>query len=436
MQKILGMPRNAAIVIGGIALTAIALAIGLLIPRGNTGAPDSNTPQAGPASLLPQVPPNSPTIQTPITTATALPQAPAGILLDTSKEPTMAGLKPTLINFDFDNLRSVDAIAAFSAQSSMAIIAAIPPGQGAPMTPPISIHLQNAPLYQGLFELLRGTGTVVNELSPASARLTFPASQVMVSATNREIIGRWCLSGPFAMVISRIDHTRDLVSETSDIPVTIYCSLYAEPALTIAQFPTTFAIEQCTDEKNQPINCEVTATGTPARIVPRAGFTIALHPARPAGQKIASLRARAPFNVAIKTERIGTTDPAETLNKTIGDLGVRAEPITLKGASYTLDIRFSRENMAAAQFEKFRAGLATTTPTFFGPTGNRVTSVPSVSIRTESPDAIIMHMALPAPVGGAGAGPAANPPHHFSLDIPLETREVSVPFEFHDLILP
>jgi hypothetical protein len=205
------------------------------------------------------------------------------------------------------------------------------------------------------------------------------------------------------------------------------CSVYAEPAVNVVQYPTALVFEEFVDEKNLLIAATTSRISTPNAQVPRAMFMATLTPSAEHGRKIARLRARASFVVAGHVQTIRTSDPADTVDQAVGDMQVHISPI-VGGDNYSFDIRYSRGKMDPAVWNKFRTLAPSLVPTLLNSGDTRAVPSPTARGQADSAESVVVHVTMPA------AGP--SPPHHLRLDVPLDFREVSVPFEFHDLILP
>ncbi len=436
-------PRNALIALSGLFVAAAALCIALLIPWNQKTAPLAEKKSAGAAVESQPAPAVTPPPET------VPPPNPS--LLDVSAEPSLAGLEPTRISVEFGPLSPSAAVEAFAEQTNFRAALNASAAYRVANFPPFAMRLHEVPLLEGLFQLCHGADSYPIGLSATSAAL-LPQNRV-TSPADQFAIGKWCISGPFAMVIRGLTRDADLGPEfgrpASPSAPLLSGSFYADPALEVIQYPSTFAFERFTDNKDQAITVAADAMRvTPhSGSLPRVSFALSLaYPASP-GHRIAMLRARARFVVATKFESLTTTAADQTLTQRVGQLDIdilpikavatRAPPRGREGAAppdgpqeYSVQIHYRRAGMDDATWQKLRPALPSVEPLFLGPAEQRITAaqrpiLPDVHFAGDSISAAFT----------VTAGPAAQPTH-LRLNVPLEIREVSVPFEFKDLILP
>ena len=248
------------------------------------------------------------------------------------------------ITVDFEKLPGDQAMQAFSDAAALQVDQG---GGGAGPVDvsqfPVSMHLKNAPLLEGLLQLANNTRTMPQEITDTHATL-----RVMGDAA----VGKWSVSGPFAVVIQRIQVTSDLTRPgTPGLQGMLFFDFYSDPAVKIAQYPTTLSFDQFEDEKHQVLfagNSYGTSTGN--RNLPRATMQLPMSLPAEHGRKVAILRGSAMFTVALATESVETSGPDDTVNKTVGDVGVEIMPLkpdTRRAPAhpnrmYTMSVRYHR----------------------------------------------------------------------------------------------
>ena len=444
------VPRNA--VIGALALlvAAGAMGIALLIPW-NKGAKEGGSDIAGTgptdtgAAAAPSVQPNAGARGQPGRSAGVGGAAlTLGTVLDISHEEGMKGVEATRVTVDYDELLSIGALAAFSDQAGFLVqMPSAGRGQALPEIAPASMHLHETPLLAGLLELFRSTHVRLTEMGESGATVQ------PITLTNPDDPanpGIYCVSGPFAMVIARLQRTTvlDAAGGQGSASSLIAGSLYAEPSLKVTKYPDQLDFETFVDEKDQTIGVQNPRIyARTQRNVPRVVFSMQLSPPESPGRVIARLRARATFTLMSKSQVVQTSDPGEHAQQTIEGMGVEIMPLTQatgQGAfgpatmtQLNCEIRYTRGSMARDRWEKLAPVLPEIDPEVFGAGGEPVVAPPPLRIQRPPStgnlqETVVVAMTL--------RGTGARAPHHLKLTVPLEVREVSVPFEFRNLVMP
>ncbi len=417
MNKILGLPRNAAIALLGVLISAGSLLLAFLIPWQGTEKPTV-----------------SPVVSTSTAPATtqALASAPA-----TQATPDYAATAPGKLDYkritvNFDNLPPDQAMQAFSDSTNFQV-----DGGGVVVrTPvpiePVSMHLKDAPLLEGILALANGSRTLPQELTTSRAILR-PGGDASV--------GKVYVAGAFAIVIQRFQNSIDLSQNPPRFAGQMHLDFYVEPGLKVLQFPPNIALEQFEDEKKQVLFAGQTyGSSSYGRNMPRSSLQIPLSFPRDRGKKIAIMKGTATFLIAPRTEPVKTSAPEETLSRTIGDLGVDILPIKPEippgGAanpnnrSFTLSIRYRRRHPDPQRWQQTVQSFYQMQPTLFDANDQPFPMNSYGTNQTQEGEEaqLVTYTIRPTP--------QQPDPHHVQIDLPVEIREVRVPFEFKDIILP
>lgn len=402
------MPRNAIIAMVAVVVSALSMGLAFMIRWPNS---EDNSAASSPGA--------------PGVSATGA---------AAKKEPSP--LDPTLVTVDFDNLSGSDAIMTFADQSNLPVTSL----NRAAGSQAFSIHLKNAPLMEGLMQLCKGSQFTINQYDDARISL--------YSSPGQQSIGKWSVSGPFSVVLQRIERPVDLSSGAA-MPAntaSLIGECFAEPKTRTAEFPSSLQFTECTDEKHQPITAgpDVSMMGAYRynNGVPWETFQMQLAlPASP-GKLIAEMKGTATYTVVSRTEEVKTTDPAESVQQDVGDMGIEVQPLQPiqngGGAPvpfYNLQVRFHRNQMEQGKWTKLRSALSRAEVIVYSANDERV-ATPTFN---------------PVSFGGPIGGPAQDTlnlqvtfrpgqnsaePHHLLIKVPVEVKEIEVPFEFKNLVLP
>lgn len=246
------------------------------------------------------------------------------------------------------------------------------------------------------------------------------------------------ISGPFlvtAMNINR-NHNVDL-NHPKDIRrmCTVQMSVLVEPKIKVLQGTYAAKVEQAVDEKGNvmagPANNAMQTVMSPGNtwvwsmscnLVPQAG----------AGERIAILKGHGTFMVQARSE---TIEIPEVLSAKNVSRSVAGKRFVLK------DVRKTTENMYEASITLYRSGVNPAEWSFMAnhafklvdAKGNALMRT-GPNITGSTPDATEMKFVFNRNLWNNGE--IAGEPVKLVWEVPTETREVVVPFEFRDLPLP
>ncbi len=399
------MPKNAAIAVIGIIVSAASLALAFLIPWGN------EVNDAAPAPAAPVAATTSGKGPSPL----QIVRAPAG-----GHGPPEA----TRISLDIDNVSPAEAASAFGSVSSLQAYMISMTSASRASLAPVSLHLKEAPLLEGMFQLSRATGTVPEEIT---------GSHIYFRAVPDATFGRWVVLGPVGVVAQKIESTTALDAAGPALTnVTLTLNTYAEPALRSVSF-SPLIIDEFVDDKGQKIATR--AVPQPPYSMQRSPFsrqstfTLTLPPSP--GEKIAILRGKTVVTVASRMQLLQTAGPEETLSETVADFDVQVSPLRKAGGSagnVTFTLTFRRGEVDRAQWARFAGLLNSLEPVVFSAGNQRMnTSVPQYP--ASSADTLVRTVYC-------YFDPAQGEPHHIQVHVPSELHDISVPFDFKNLILP
>jgi hypothetical protein len=346
-----------------------------------------------------------------------------GRIIDLSQMPAFEGLAATPVSLQ---LRGVDveaALSAFGGAIGIGSVADQPVFFRSKSVPPMDMSLDNAPLLEGLLQLCVRSGGHVSVLTRQKINL----SATMPDA-NR--VGVWCVAGPFATVLRSIEQEAGL--DTPGMPARsgrIGMTLLVEPKVQVASFPATIAIETFQDERGQslaPAGPQTLGVGQMNQqgLVKMADFQCVLPEAH--GRKLAVFKGWLPYVVMDKSEQIPL--PLEQGQKRTAECGIVIETVSSQQREpgpLELTVSISRGTLAAEKWQEIAKALPTVVPE--GSAGGRPLTVWVHREGTPTGDAMRMRYTV---ISGN------DRPEGLTIPLPTALREVRVPFEFRDLVLP
>ncbi len=404
MNKILGIPRNAAIALLAVIISAGSLTVALVIPW--SGRPDGRSePSRSP-------PPSD------IAATTTSPRTLPALASAPAKDPRRPEATRVSINFDF--LAGDGALAAFL----NAVDLSGPPltRSGADRDLLVSMHYRDVPILEALLDYCRQARVIPNEWS---------REQIVFRSNPEPSLGRWCVSGPFAVIVQKIESSA-ILSLNSDKSRgrsnQVFFSMLAEPTVRLVHFanPT---FDEFRDDKDQALGqSRIELTMPVSRRLQQAHFSFGVTlPASP-GKKIASLRGAVTALVAIRSETLQTSAPEESLTKTYNGLTIEMLPLKPQEGTvpqFTTQIRITRNQADDATWNRMISHIE---PVAFSANDERLNLLSSGS-RPDAAGSLLFTFSV-------RANPNVGQPHHLQLELPVEFAEIRVPFEFKDLPLP
>ncbi len=370
-----------------------------------------------------------------------------GMFMDVSKNPAFEGLSATAVTIDYEAQAPEEAMR--KVYESLKI--PLPPnGRASTFLTGIgqtSMHLQEVPYLEGLLEFSAMTNARLRNLTPEMLEFS-PLTGGPVGSPLRDesSVGVWCVAGPFAVSLDRIDTSVSLpvgmdAARTSAITFT----LLAEPTVRVAAYPRMLNLERFVDNKNQPLQLgtpQATAGGN------RTPTTLRIPLEKPAapGARIAMLKGTAVFLVMSDSTQIKVPVPlTQPVTQTVN--GMKIELLPPDGATtspiQSIRIKISRGEAPMDRWQQMAPALAGLSVQAFGK--GQPANPPNV--RSQTPPISRAGRAPPAPPGNvdetvvlvatfARSNTVYPPADEAVISIPSGIREVPVPFEFRDLALP
>jgi hypothetical protein len=383
--------------------------------------------------------------------ATRLARFARGRILDVSQDPAFAGLAATNVTIDFNT-----AVAADAARSLYRALDIPEPTSGRAggflrLPAPMTMHLHDVPLLDAVLQFCAQSNSRIGVLTPQTLEFSSITDNPLNSSLGPDknsAVGVWCAAGPFAVSLDNID-TSAVFSAAGNVTRTamITITAYAEPALNVIAYPHELHVSAFVDEFDHALNILPPPPPIPVIDANRTPSTTryALQLPAPHGHRIAMLRGTAPFTLLADSVTLETALPLTQSHVHYAG-GMKVEflaPDTPAAASSLLRVRFSRGDMPVARWQVLAPLLADTPVQAFG--GDAPAAPPFVDVASAARGrAGGRPSAAPAPAGDFvelnliflhrdRAMPVAT---RAVFSIPAAVRQVDVPFEFKDIVLP
>ncbi len=411
MNRILGLPRNAALAILAVVIAALSLTVAVVIPWNQAEAP--SRPAASRSATTPA---------TLAQTKTQPSQPPVAIA------SIPGGPEATRITVDFDDLPAGDGAQVLGAALSLNVRAIARQGVPVPARP-VSLHLRDVPAMEAILQFAR-----ITQLEPYD----LTAQAITFRPNNAPTLGRWYLAGPFAVVLHKIElstsYGEGILKPHNPAPV-LTMSAFAEPAANPHVFGG-LAWEQIVDDKDQ----NVVASPTPLPGSDRtnqADYTSNLTLPNSASRRIALIRGRIAITFAAGVETIATSAPDDAIAKSVGGLLLQVAPLTQRESAarmpnaallHTTQIRIQRGTLDEGTWAGM-AGLLSPMQVTVLNANDRIIGTATCAIRKDTPDSLLGTLSVrDSPTDGA--------PHHVRFKIPTDIKLFPLVFEFRDIALP
>jgi hypothetical protein len=314
----------------------------------------------------------------------------------------------------------------------------------APDEPLVTLDLEAQPFWAAIEQIRQQTGTTISQNQDGAFMLTRP----FIGASGAAPIDNSVVAGPILIMPMLAEHIRDMTVAPADQEFCqLQFQLYWEPKLPVAFYrssvvPTTAIDEQgnslvptgkLSADPRKPVYAtsesdytSISAAGDPGVARPMM-ISVRLQTGRQTGRRIAHLTGVFPIWFAQKTEHIEIPDylNAPESNRDIAGMAVTISKVEQQFGEYSADIDFKRQNLNDADWNKFGA------------------LIPDVKIQ--------MHDAAGNPLGGGGSGGSYGPtersqnrrfrpngpgPYTLTIDIPVDPKEMDVPFDLADYPVP
>jgi hypothetical protein len=297
-----------------------------------------------------------------------------------------------------------------------------------------SIDIDHQPFWAAMKSVSARTGVELRQ---------WDTGLKLVAAGGQDM-GPEVVSGPFLIIANRIARNESIDlggARTASSDFAIAVTAFAEPKLRLLRAGYMARLDQATDDKGNSLvperGLEQAGNGYTTASGGMWSFQIKLaYPQHDAGKRIVSLKGA--IDVALQTKfqtiEIGDITSARNVSKTAG--GVRAVVQELKhnGEQYELSITIYPDGFAPRDWERVQQSLATPDLRLVDDRG--VPFMRSGFSSSGGNDRLEATMQFVKNPWVNAAGRAMGEPSKLLWNIPTESKEISVPFEFVDLPIP
>jgi hypothetical protein len=363
-----------------------------------------------------------------------------GTILDVSAEATLKGLEPTRVSV------AIQSLAAESALEELATAVAIPMRtQQAGLlrqmgTAPVTLELKDVPLLEALLEFNSQTALSIREMTTKRIALIRNTDNSGWGAPGPGMgippgtgVGIWCISGPFAVVLESLQSSVDLRRGNAAAETTMTVAFLAEPKLNVVEYPHYLHIDAAVDDLGQSVEITPPVDDRRPRQANEHRLVLPLRLPDSPGQKLQILRGTADFSLAQGVERIEVSDPAAGLHKPTNN-GITVEVVPIPrgaGTGVSLTVRYHRDALDEDLWRKLSGPLQDLVPQVMTVSGQPYSTVIGNS---RMPDADTVE--LQRTYIDSGGDRNAAGPDKILIDVPVGIRQIHVPFEFKNLVLP
>ena len=319
--------------------------------------------------------------------------------------------------------------------------------------PPITIALDHVSFWEAARRVLVPAGLELRQWNDEY--------RTGVASGEARMSGPAVVSGPFLVVAQRIERSHRAELRAADLTAdgapahaaaalpamrttdfSVWFTVFAEPKLRVLRAATNVRLERAVDENGLSL--------IPAAPGPRAGgfsgdgeilapraWTASARLDYPsgAGRRISQLKGALFVTLRTRTE---TAEVHDLLNARDVAGTVAGMPFVVRGfkrlgeREYELQMSVQRDARAGDDWDRVRRTITASSVRVADADGNLlVRGVPSTNYAAERVD-LAARFTLPDP----GAGQRAAEPATLLWEVPTETKDVLVPFEFADLPIP
>ena len=372
-----------------------------------------------------------------------VPSVPATAHAAMSPTAPAALAESTRISLHLKDTLLEDAVAALGKAAGVKFSVADSVWDARGVAKSISLDVDDKPFWEVLLTLCdksaltlapRGMGTESAQRIPL-----YPATQF--GGARSTILQRpHMIHGPFLVTVDTINRVRNLAADKDGRDaVNLYMTGYCQPGTRVGQMGQ-LIVEEAVDEAGASLLPEASrvvstfySDTSPGSLNISGSLQVPVN----AGRKIARLKAKLPLIIISKVETLEIPDIttlAEPVHKTVGDCTFAVSPAK-PGAqqdTWELEMVITRENMMGGRAPGFgvlqssqlvdkdgntwRGGSSSG-----GGSSQKMTFKLSYYLQNSS---------------GAMSDAKSRVPAKFVMEIPTQTREVSLPVEFKDLPLP
>ena len=361
----------------------------------------------------------------------------------TRAEAVLRGLEdgrlsgPTLVTLRLKNATPRQVFAELARQGFADIRPDPPELLDDPRFTPADFDIVSEPFWSAMMKVCRHWSLSSVNSAPGQLTLTDFAAAPAGPASRMIGLAPYEVSGAFLVAPVNItrNHSVDLASRDN---VRRYCSIQLmvlpEPKMRILQGSTSAGITEAIDENGRSLMPP--ALQTEHMQVPYSPFWFThcqLLPPPDAGKRIATLRGSLRFIVQTRVESGRIDNPLAAKNAEAMVAGRRfvLKELVQTGDKYVVSMTAQRSALNANEFTgasppiQFRLLDAQGVP---------LDRIGLPQMRGGTPEQAEIELQFQRP--GSAAGPSAGAPARLVWDIPIDSREIEVPFVFKDVPLP
>jgi hypothetical protein len=294
---------------------------------------------------------------------------------------------------------------------------------------PVDLRIDNASLFSALRQACDRTGVSVQRVGPMR--------EFILMNGRAQIWGNYPSTerGPFMVTVRHIQrqNTADLTKNTTTRVFRVQLNVYAEPRLRVVRSYNAAVLDQASDELGHKLTMHEDANPVPERAMGATwswGVQLPLATPENAGSTLALLKGHARAIVVTKsaTAEIAFDERMKDHTTAVGNAKVTVKSVERKQGDQNFTVTLAVEPDPAKAEEWSRIGLESTF---------RLVDKDGRNLMRQQYGAAggktIMLMFMKVDWNG---GDPAGEPERLIWEVPLEMREVKIPFEFRDLPLP
>ncbi len=359
--------------------------------------------------------------------------------------PVPAGQKETgrRITLNVDKAASDEAAAAFSKAAGVTLRGANMTVLTTPDIPPVTLHLNDAPLREGLLELCSQAGWKVSSIS---------AQDIVVARNEKGVgIGRWCVCGPVAVVLEGLKNEVRLNEPMSGASVEVGkmnlrlgLEVMAEPGVKVLTYPREVTWEKLEDEKGHSLVPDdlgagqggpyvVPVFGGNSMVPGRGVLALTLKAAAGMGQRIPEMRGRAEVVEAVKTEEVvvEADQLSNGVEKEVAGMNVTVEGMGKEGSDYTSTVTYRQGSMSDEEWERLKPGLEGSPAVVMDEAGAAMRVLDGMQVVGTGGNTVTVKQRY-----YASSGTQVRVARRVVVEVPTAVERLTAPVEFKDVELP
>ncbi len=352
--------------------------------------------------------------------------------------------QPTRITLHLKDAALDDAVAALGKAAGVKFSIADAAWDAKGVAKTISLDVNQKPFWEALFTLCDRSGLSLPPpgfYSGNSSRIPLsPAIQFGPTRTSIAQLPHF-LYGPFLVTANNIQRIRNLGDKSNRDSLTLQMTAYCQPGTRVGQLGQ-LAIDEAVDETGASLAPDGPRTANPYFYDVTPGwsynFTASLQAPADAGKKIARLKASLPLVLISRVETLEVPDIATIttpVHKTLGDCTYTVNPLKpgTQKDTWELDLAVTRDNVLSGRGPGYSIFQSSQ---LLDADGNAWRGA-ALSAGGNSAGKMTYKMTYYSPNAGIPGGDKnAHTPAKFVMEVPTQTRELTLPVEFKDLPLP